>query len=198
MSKTDVIERTSDPRVLRTRRDFQDALVTLIDDDATITASALADRAGMSRQAFHSRYTSIAELAADTLYRRLLEGAGHVASLEPDRARHDLVDRIGDEGLEPFLTVVNADRLHFLRLRELALDATSSTLAEVFVRLVVRDHTDRTVPDTPQQAEAATFAAAGMTGLLHAWLISDDIPPVHDQANRLMRYARGVQAALRH
>ncbi len=36
----------------------------------------------MSRQAFHSRYTSIAELAADTLYRRLLEGAGTSPSLE--------------------------------------------------------------------------------------------------------------------
>lgn len=175
-----------DPRVRRTRRALQQALAELADERADVTMSAVAQRAGLSRQVLHTHYSSLGELASETLVRRMVEGTGHDVSSDVRSAMPALVEAVRSEGLTPFLQFIRDDREVFLALRTIAHRQSAAVLAQVFAgRFLDTD-------PTPEQREAALFAAGGMTTVVERWLVDEDAPPAARQAEHLERYARAV------
>ncbi|MGW2724263.1 hypothetical protein [Streptomyces sp. NPDC001492] len=168
-------------------------MASLVEEAAPVTMSAVAQRAGLSRQVLHNHYDSIEPLAAQVLVRRMLEGAGQEAPPEPEAALQALTDAVRREGLVPFLAFIHRDRDVFLALRELAHGQTTVLLARVFSG-AVSEHPDIGEP-AAADTEAALFAAGGMTTLVDAWLHMDAPPDAAAQAALLERYARAVFAA---
>ncbi len=121
-----------DPRVRRTRRALQQALAELADERANVTMSAVAQRAGLSRQVLHTHYSSLGELASETLVRRIVEGTGHHVSSDVRSAMPALVAAVRSEGLTPFLQFIRDDREVFLALRTIAHRQSAAVLAQVF------------------------------------------------------------------
>ncbi|HEY8979603.1 MAG TPA: hypothetical protein VIU15_08495 [Streptomyces sp.] len=183
----------SDPRVRRTRRSLQEAMASLVEEASPVTMSAVAQRAGLSRQVLHNHYDSIEPLAAQVLVRRILEGAGHEAPPEPETALQALVDAVRRDGLAPFLAFIQRDRDVFLALRELAHGQTTVMLARVFSGLASgHPNIDETAA---ADKEAALFAAGGMTTLVDAWLHMPAPPDAAARAALLERYAHAVFTA---
>lgn len=168
-------------------------MASLVQEASPVTMSAVAQRAGLSRQVLHKHYESIEQLATEVLVRRMLEGTGHAAPSEPESAAQALVDTVGREGLAPFLAFMHRDRDVFLALRELAHGQTAAILARVFSGLFSgrRDIDESTAVDR----EAALFAVGGITTLVDTWLRMEAPPDVAQQAALLERYARAVFAA---
>ncbi len=158
-----------------------------------MTMSAVAQRAGLSRQVLHKHYASIGQLATEVLVRRMLEGTGHQAPPEPEPAAQALVDSVRRDGLAPFLAFMQHDRAVVIGLRELAHGQTTAILARVFSGLFggLPDIGETTTAD----GEAALFAVGGITTLVDTWLHMDGPPDAAQQASVLERYARAVFAA---
>lgn len=191
MPTTAASRHTPDPRVRRTRRALQDALVELLDDIEPVSVSAVAQRAGLSRQAMHAHYASVEHLAAEVLARRLLEATGHEAPVDLDAATTLLVDGVRRDGLEPFLRFIQDDRATFLALRRLSHGLSTAILAQVFAGLAgdLAPGPDRASP------YGALFVAGGMTTLVDTWLGSTRPPAPHEQAALLGSFAHAVLAA---
>src|SRR6478735_8833550 len=108
-----------DPRVTRTRAALIRALATLVSEapkGELISMSAVAQRAGLSRQALHNHYDNVGDLATDVWISRLLddwlpldEGAANLAQA--------LTDAVRERGIEPLLSAGRADREFFDKLR---------------------------------------------------------------------------------
>ena len=108
-----------DPRVTRTRAALIRALTALVSESPkgeAISMSAVAQRAGLSRQALHNHYSNVGDLATDVWISRLLEdwlpldeGAANLAQA--------LTDAVRERGIEPLLTAGRADREFFDKLR---------------------------------------------------------------------------------
>lgn len=158
-----------------------------------MTMSAVAQRAGLSRQVLHKHYDSIGQLATEVLVRRMLEGTGHEAPSEPESAAQALVDSVQREGLTPFLAFMQRDRDVVIALRALAHRQTTAILARVFSGLFsgLRGIDEITTVDR----QAALFAVGGITTLVDTWLHMDGPPDAAQQASVLERYARAVFAA---
>ncbi len=78
-----------DPRITRTRAALIRALSTLVSETPkgeTISMSAVAQRAGLSRQALHNHYSNVGDLATDLWISRLLED--WLPSTRPRRTSH--------------------------------------------------------------------------------------------------------------
>lgn len=175
-----------DPRVRRTRRALQQALAELAEERADVTMSAVAQRAGLSRQVLHTHYASLGELASEVLVRRMVEGTGHDVPSDVRSAVPALVEAVRSEGLAPFLQFIRDDRAVFIALRIIAHRQSAAVLAQVFAgRFLDSD-------PTPEQCEAALFAAGGMTTVVERWLVDEDAPCAARQAENLERYARAV------
>lgn len=181
-----------DPRVLRTHRALQDALISLVDEGGTVTMSAVAQRAGLSRQVLHTHYDSIEQLAATTLARRLLEGAGRVVDVAVEPVTPLLVDAVRSQGLAPFLQVMHDDAVVVTALRKLAHASTAVILSDVFAELAVVFVRDAAaVPSLV----AARFVAGGITTSVDAWLEQEHSVSATDLALTLIDFARAVFAA---
>ena len=86
-----------DPRITRTRAALIRALADLVSEapkGETISMSAVAQRASLSRQALHNHYSDVGDLATDVWISRLLEdwlpldeGAANLAQALTDAVR---------------------------------------------------------------------------------------------------------------
>ena len=108
-----------DPRITRTRAALIRALSTLVSETPkgeTISMSAVAQRAGLSRQALHNHYSNVGDLATDLWISRLLE---HWLPLDDAAANlpQALTDAVRERGIEPLLAAGRADRGFFDKLR---------------------------------------------------------------------------------
>ncbi len=155
-----------------------------------MTMSAVAQRAGLSRQVLHTHYASLGELASEVLVRRMVEGTGHDVPSDVWSAVPALVEAVRSEGLAPFLQFIRDDREVFIALRTIAHRQSAAVLAQVFAgRFLDSD-------PTSEQREAALFAAGGMTTVVERWLIDEDALSAARQAEHLERYARAVLAVV--
>lgn len=168
----------------RTRHALRTALGELVGEGAPVTMSAVAQRAGLSRQVLHTHYASVGHLASEVLVRRILEGTGNPEPADDASAVPALVEAVRRDGLAPFLRFIRADRDAFLALRTIAHGQSAAVLAQVFAgRFVERDR---------PADDAALFVAGGMTTLVEHWLHRPDAPSPDSQADRLDEFARAV------
>lgn len=183
----------TDPRIRRTRRALLDATEALVEEGAPITMSAIAHRAGVSRQALHSHYDSVEQLAREVLIRRLLRAVGREAPIEREAAVRALVDAVRHEGVAPFLQAIHDDRDVFSALRSLGHERTTAVLAHVFADLVgaVADETG----SASRQRAATLFIVGGMTASIDAWVRAEAPLRAAEQAALLDSFARAVFAS---
>lgn len=196
-----------DPRVLRTRRALTNALAELIEEtpqDQTISMSAVAARAGLSRQVLHSHFRSIGELAVVTIVSRVV-GADALRAQGIDDFPRVLMRPMIDLGLDALLERLQADRDFIRRARS---RQETSRVYDAFtpmfiawVRGTTADVADGgTEPDAGSRPDAAgswtsdasQFAVGGTVRLVDSWLDDEEPPAVQEQERRLRAFLSAV------
>jgi AcrR family transcriptional regulator len=172
-----------DPRVLRTRRLLQDALLALARQKAfsEITVADVTDRATVNRSTFYQHYPDTDTLLADALDMQASQFGVDLASIVPDapadqppevmvRYAQLLAEHVDlyRDALGPHGSAVAAARLH-VRFRELILEAMAQIGGTP------------TVADTPPQIVAAAMAGS-VIGAFSAWIQLEPLPPPEDAA----------------
>jgi len=172
-----------DPRVLRTRRLLQDALLTLARTKAfaEITVADVTDRATVNRSTFYQHYPDTDTLLADALDMQASQFGVDLANIVPNApadqppevmVRYALLlaenlDLYRD-ALGPHGSAVAVARLH-VRFRELILEAMTQIGGTP------------AVADIPPQILAAAMAGS-VIGVFGAWIQLDPLPPADDAA----------------
>jgi AcrR family transcriptional regulator len=172
-----------DPRVLRTRRLLQDALLALAQEKAfaEITVADVTDRATVNRSTFYQHYPDTDTLLADALDMQATQFGVDLATIVPDAPADEppevmvryalLISEHVDlyrDALGPHGSAVAVARLH-VRFRELILEA---------MQQIGGTPTDAQVP--PQIIAAAM--AGAVIGVFSAWIQLDPLPPPQDAA----------------
>ncbi|PPG09868.1 hypothetical protein C5C59_11840 [Rathayibacter sp. AY1F4] len=186
-----------DPRVLRTRAALIDAMTQLIweaEEGAVITMSAVALRAGLSRQVLHNHYRDVGALMMDVIYHRLLEGVRPAGSPVMDNGEQELVAVVAERGIEPFLARMHEDRLFFRKLRSLPrTDRFALVLAAAFSSWMRHGaFTETSSIPFSSTDDGVVFTMGGMIALATSWQESASPPPASEQARRLESFARSV------
>lgn len=187
-----------DPRVTRTRAALIRALATLVSEapkGEPISMSAVAQRAGLSRQALHNHYGSVGDLATDVWISRLLEdwapldeGAANLAQA--------LTDAIRERGIEPLLTAGRADREFFDKLRAMPRgERIAEVLAAAVTTWLTESDRDHARPEIALTGDARTFAIGGMVALVSTWQMADAPPSTAQQVARLRTFAAAAATA---
>ncbi|WP_426594083.1 TetR/AcrR family transcriptional regulator [Cellulomonas sp. McL0617] len=172
-----------DPRVLRTRRLLQDALLGLAREKALteITVADVTDRATVNRSTFYQHYPDTDTLLADALDMQASQFGVDLATIVPDapadqppavmvRYAQLIAENIDlyRDALGPHGSAVAVARLHS-RFRELILEAMATIGGTP------------TVSDIPPQIIAAALAGS-VIGVFSAWIQLDPLPPAQDAA----------------
>ncbi|KJL30556.1 hypothetical protein [Microbacterium oxydans] len=187
-----------DPRITRTRAALIRALAALVSEapkGETISMSAVAQRAGLSRQALHNHYGSVGDLATDLWISRLLEdwlpldeGAANLAQA--------LTDAVRARGIEPLLTAGRADRGFFDKLRAVPRGArVTEVLAAAMTTWLTDSDSDHRGPQIALTGDARTFTIGGMIALVSTWQMADAPPSTAEQVATLRSFAAAAAAA---
>lgn len=181
-----------DPRVTRTRAALIRALATLVSEapkGEPISMSAVAQRAGLSRQALHNHYDNIGDLATDVWISRLLEewlpldeGAANLAQA--------LTDAVRERGIEPLLTAGRADREFFDKLRAIPRgERVAEVLAVAVSTWLTESDRDYSRPEIALTGDARTFTIGGIVALVSTWQMADAPPDTAVQVATLRAFA---------
>ncbi len=187
-----------DPRVTRTRAALIRALATLVSEapkGEPISMSAVAQRAGLSRQALHNHYDNVGDLATDVWISRLLEdwvplddGAANLAQA--------LTDAVRERGIEPLLTAGRANREFFDKLRAIPRgERIAEVLAAAVTTWLMESGRDHTRPEITLTGDARTFAIGGMVALVSTWQMAATPPSTAQQVATLHTFAAAAAAA---
>ncbi|MGU3410223.1 TetR/AcrR family transcriptional regulator [Microbacterium sp. M1A1_1b] len=187
-----------DPRVTRTRAALIRAMAALVSEapkGETITMSAVAQRAGLSRQALHNHYGNVGDLATDVWISRLLDdwlpldtGAANLAQA--------LTDAVRERGIEPLLTAGRADRDFFDKLRAVPRgERVAEVLAAAMTTWLTESDHDGSQPVTALTGDARTFTIGGMIALVSTWQMADAPPSTAEQVATLRKFAAAAAAA---
>lgn len=187
-----------DPRVTRTRAALIRALATLVAEapkGEPISMSAVAQRAGLSRQALHNHYDNVGDLATDVWISRLLgdwlpldEGAANLAQA--------LTDAVRERGIEPLLTAGRADREFFDKLRAIPRgERVTEVLAAAVTAWLTESDGDHTGPEIQLTGDVRTFTIGGMVALVSTWQMADAPPSTAQQVATLHAFAAAAAAA---
>ena len=187
-----------DPRVTRTRAALIRALATLVSEapkGEPISMSAVAQRAGLSRQALHNHYDNVGDLATDVWISRLLddwlpldEGAANLAQA--------LTEAVRERGIEPLLAAGRANREFFDKLRAIPRgERVAEVLAAVVATWLMESDRDRTRPEIALTGDARTFTIGGMVALVSTWQMADTPPTTAQQVATLHTFAAAAAAA---
>jgi AcrR family transcriptional regulator len=167
---------TADPRILRSRRMLEAALLTLIEQQ-DLTALSIADvtrAAGLSRSTFYDHYSDLHELAESActeMFEALLAETTVFAAIEGP----------GNPLIALFEHVLSHRRLYTALLGP---DGSARVMAYLLHRMTIAIHVNRaptsidsnTHRDDPLEAPldvAAAFAAGGLLGIVVDWLARD-------------------------
>jgi len=173
-----------DPRVLRTRRLLQDALLALARERSLdeITVADVADRATVNRSTFYQHYPDTDTLLADALDAQAALVGADLTQIHPGAAADDAPDvlvryashvaenvalyrcALGEHG-SPVAVARLRRRIEALALEGLQLHGSPPALASL-----------------PRPIAAAALAGS-VIGVLVAWLERDPLPPAHDAAS---------------
>jgi AcrR family transcriptional regulator len=197
-SKAPAVAHRVDPRVTRTRTALIRALATLVSEapkGEPISMSAVAQRAGFSRQALHNHYDNVGDLATDVWISRLLddrlpldEGVANLAQA--------LTDAVRERGIEPLLTAGRADREFFDKLRAIPRgERVAEVLAAAVTTWLMESDRDHTRPEIALTGDARTFAIGGMVALVSTWQMADAPPSTAQQVATLRRFAAAAATA---
>jgi AcrR family transcriptional regulator len=171
------------------------ALVSESPKGEMISMSAVAQRAGFSRQALHSHYGNVGDLATDVWISRLLdnwlsldEGAANLAQA--------LTDAVRERGIEPLLTAGRADREFFDKLRAVPRgERVAEVLAAAVTTWLTESDRDHSRPDIALTGDARIFTIAGMVALVSTWQMADTPPSTAQQVATLRSLAIAAAAA---
>ena len=188
-----------DPRVTRTRAALIRALATLVSEapkGEPISMSAVAQRAGLSRQALHNHYDNVGDLATDVWISRLLddwlpldEGAANLAQA--------LTDAVRERGIEPLLTAGRADREFFDKLRAIPRgERVTEVLAAAVTAWLTESDGDHSGPEIALTGDVRTFTIGGMVALVSTWQMADAPPSTAQQVATLHAFAAAAAAAV--
>jgi AcrR family transcriptional regulator len=188
-----------DPRVTRTRAALIRALATLVSEapkGEPISMSAVAQRAGLSRQALHNHYDNVGDLATDLWISRLLddwlpldEGAANLAQA--------LTDSVRERGIEPLLAAGRADREFFDKLRAIPRgERVMEVLAATVTAWLTESDGDHTGPEIALTGDLRTFTIGGMVALVSTWQMADAPPSTAQQVATLRAFAAAAAAAV--
>ncbi|MBY0176120.1 hypothetical protein [Curtobacterium herbarum] len=187
-----------DPRVTRTRAALIRALAALVSEapkGETIPMSAVAQRAGLSRQALHNHYGNVGDLATDLWISRLLDDW---LPLDQSAANlpQALTDAVRARGIEPLLTAGRADREFFDKLRAIPRgERVAEVLASAMTTWLTESHHGRHRPEIALTGDARTFTIGGMIALVSTWQMSTDPPSTAQQVATLRSFAAAAAGA---
>ncbi|MBT1541596.1 hypothetical protein KK103_07490 [Curtobacterium flaccumfaciens pv. flaccumfaciens] len=187
-----------DPRITRTRAALIRALTALVSEapkGETISMSAVAQRAGLSRQALHNHYSNVGDLATDVWISRLLEdhlpldeGAANLAQA--------LTDAVRERGIEPLLTAGRSDREFFDKLRAIPRgERVTEVLASAMTTWLTESDCDGPRPVVALSGDARTFTIGGMIALVSTWQMADAPPSTAQQVATLRTFAAAAAGA---
>ncbi|WP_156463533.1 hypothetical protein [Curtobacterium sp. Leaf183] len=187
-----------DPRVTRTRAALIRALAALVSETPkgeTISMSAVAQRAGLSRQALHNHYSNVGDLATDLWISRLLEDW-----LPLDEAAANLpqalTDAVRERGIEPLLAAGRADRGFFDKLRAVPRgERVAEVLAAAMTTWLSESDHDHRGSEIALTGDARTFTIGGMIALVSTWQMADAPPSTAEQVATLRIFAAAAAAA---
>ena len=167
---------TADPRILRSRRTLEVALLALIEqhDLTTLSIADVTREAGVSRSTFYDHYTDLhdlAESACTDMFEALLVQAPVFVSLNVDPETSNPLVKL-------FQHVLTHRRLYSALLGP---DGSARVMAYLLNRLTIAIHVNRalgkadfaTHRDDPAEAPldvAASFAAGALLGVVVDWL----------------------------
>ncbi|WP_220453062.1 TetR/AcrR family transcriptional regulator, partial [Clavibacter phaseoli] len=168
-----------DPRVTRTRSALIQALTALVSEapkGEAISMSAVAQRAGFSRQALHNHYDNVGDLATDAWISRLLEDCLSPADGAANLAQA-LTDAVRERGIEPLLAAGRADREFFDKLRAIPRgERVAEVIAAVVTTWLMESDRDDARPGIALSDDARTFTIGGMVALVSTWQMADAPP----------------------
>ncbi|KQY59889.1 hypothetical protein ASD11_10245 [Aeromicrobium sp. Root495] len=187
-----------DPRVTRTRAALIRALAGLVSESPKgepISMSAVAQRAGLSRQALHNHYSNVGDLATDLWISRLLDGW-----LSLDEVAANLVpaltEAVRERGIEPLLAAGRADREFFDKLRAIPRgERVAEVLAAAVTTWLTGSNHDHDQSEITLTDDARVFAIGGMVALVSTWQMADTPPSTAQQVTTLRGFAAAVAAA---
>lgn len=188
-----------DPRVTRTRVALIRALAALVSESPrgeAISMSAVAQRAGLSRQALHNHYNNVGDLATDLWISRLLENQ---LPLEESAANltQALTDAVAERGIEPLLSAGRADREFFDKLRAVPRgERVGEVIAAAVTAWLTESDRDHHHPDIALSGDARIFAIGGMVALVSTWQMTDSPPSTATQVATLRTFAAAAAAAV--
>lgn len=163
--------------------------------------SAVAARAGMSRQVLHTHFPSIGDLTVATIFARLLGQDAHgTDGTDPmDTLVDALTDRVKDSGIEGLLRTLWDDADFYRKASsrhdtDRIQEVLAPTLATWLRNGTTLDGAALDV-DAAWAEDAAQFTIGGMLHLMDTWLGKEDPPSVHEQAERLITFARSAARA---
>ena len=172
-----------DPRVLRTRRLLQDALLSLAHERklSEITVADVADRATVNRSTFYQHYPDTDTLLADALDAQAAQFGVDLPTIVPD-APADQPPEIMVRYAQ--LLAQNAE-LYREALGPRGSSVASTRLHGRFLELILEAM--QTIGATPADTEIpprifASGMAGSMLGVFGAWVQLDPLPPAHDAA----------------
>ena len=197
-STVPLVSHRVDPRITRTRAALIRALAALVSEapkGEPISMSAVAQRAGLSRQALHNHYSNVGDLATDVWISRLLEdwlpldeGAANLAQA--------LTDAVRERGIEPLLTAGRADRDFFDKLRAVPRgERVAEVLAAAMTTWLAESDRDGSRPEIALTGDARTFTIGGMIALVSTWQMADAPPSTAEQVATLRSFAAAAADA---
>ncbi|SMQ71320.1 hypothetical protein SAMN06295943_2239 [Agreia sp. VKM Ac-1783] len=191
------VEHRVDPRITRTRAALIRALTALVSESPkgeTISMSAVADRANLSRQALHSHYSNVGDLATDVWISRLLSDW---RSLDEIAANLDkaLIEAVRVRGIEPLLAAGREDREFFDKLRAIPRgERVAEVIAAAVTVWLTESDRDSTGSKIALTGDARIFTIAGMVALVSRWQMADTPPSIAQQIATLRTFAAGAAA----
>ncbi|WP_328293741.1 hypothetical protein OG218_13530 [Kineococcus sp. NBC_00420] len=187
-----------DPRVTRTRAALIRALAALVSESPrgeAISMSAVAQRAGLSRQALHNHYANVGDLATDVWISRLLENWLPLDESAANLAQA-LTDAVAERGIEPLLTAGRADREFFDKLRAVPRgERVGEVIAAAVTTWLTGSGSDHRRSDIALTGDARIFAIGGMVALVSTWQMADSPPSTAAQVATLRTLAAAAAAA---
>ena len=186
-----------DPRVTRTRAALIRALTALVSESRkgeSISMSAVAQRAGLSRQALHNHYDSVGDLATDVWISRLLD-----SRLSLDESASDLVqaliEAVRERGIEPLLAAGRDDREFFDKLRAIPRgERVAEVLAAAVTTWLAGEGGDHDRSEITLTDDGRVFAIGGMVALVSTWQMAETPPSTARQVARLRAFTAAVAA----
>ncbi|ALJ18675.1 TetR/AcrR family transcriptional regulator [Microbacterium sp. No. 7] len=182
-----------DPRVARTRRSLQLALLELARERPfeSITVGDIAERAGVNRSSFYQHFSDKEVLLADALD-AIIEEAGSHVPVAPDTLDAPPAALFG------YLEHVDANAaLYRMALGEHGSATVMKRLRER-IGILVRERVDATGPGTPFEGLPVDIVAAGIAGsalgVIRAWLDRDPRPSPRTAAAWVWQMMLGADA----